>query len=363
VTLAGSGTDLPLAIELREAAEPAAVAVWADRGLIQVWTADDGTTACRARFLLKRWLTDSVEVRVPGPASGPAPEVFLGDPPLRVSAPPVPDPTGGPDRLVQVRLPAARPGRTVVLEVRYQLAAVRPGDGSPYPAPRPRAAFTGPLRWQIAIPRGTTPLVFGDGLTAEQRWRFRSGMFVPGPATSTDELERWFHSGTEPDGNGSAGPWQGGTGEPIVLRQTGSGPVRVYRIPTVGLIVAASAVVLLIGLVVSRLRGAIAGPLVAVLAGGAAVAAVLFPQPTAQVAAAAEPGLAALVLVLALQAAGRWYYRKRVTYLPGFTRIRPEPPPSPSALSSAQAAHPLNGSTGSGSPSAREPHPAAPSGS
>jgi hypothetical protein len=364
VTLAGSGVDLPLTLESREAAEPTGVAVWADRGLIQVWTADDGTIACRARFLLKRWLSNTIELRLPGPAFGPAaPEVFLDDPPRKVDAVFGPDPAGGPDRLVQVNLPASRPGRTIVLEVRYQLAAGRPGDGSLYPAPRPKAAFTGPVRWQIAILPGTTPLVFGDGLTTEQRWRFRSGMFVPGPATTTDELERWFRSGTEPDGNGGADPWQGGTGDPLVLRQTGHGPARVYRVPTVGLIVAASAVVLLIGLVVSRLRGAIAGPLVAVLAGGAAVGAVLFPQPASQVAAAAEPGLAVLVLVLVLQAAGRWYYRKRVTYLPGFTRTRPEPQLPPSAPSSAQASRPLNGSTGSGSPSAREPHPAAPSGS
>jgi hypothetical protein len=349
VTLAGSGSDLPLILELRDPADPAAVAVWGERGLIQAWTADDGSVTCRARFLLKRWLIDSVELRLPAPVS--ATEIFVDDPPRKVTADTVADPAGGSDRVVTVKLPAAKPGRTVVLEVRYQLAAGRPGDGALYPAPRPRAAFSGPVRWQITVPSGSVPLILGDGLAAEQRWRLRSGMFVPGPAASTEELDRWFRTGTEPEGDGS------GAAESVVVRQSGSGAVRVYHVPMVGLAVGCSVAVLLLGLVVSRLPGSVGGPAVALLAGAAAVGAVLFPQPAGQIAGAAQPGFAALLLVLAVQVAARWHYHRRVTHLPGFTRTRPEPVVVPAAPSSDRAGQ--NGTTGALGPlpSVREPRP------
>ena len=106
------------------------------------------------------------------------------------------------------------------------------------------------------------------------------------------------------------------------------------------LLIGSSLVVFLVGLVVSRLPGSRAGPLVALLAGAAATAAVLFPQPAAQIAGAAQPGLAALVVVLVGLAAGRWYYRHRVTYLPGFSR--------------SWADHPITPSTPSGTPSVRQ---------
>ena len=345
-TLAGSGSDVPLVLELRDAVEPGAVAVWAERGLIQAWTGDDGTVTCRARFLLKRWLSDSIEVQLPGPVYGPAPELFLDDPPRKVNPAAVAETNGGADRVVVLPLPAAKPGRTLVLEVRYQLAAGRPGNGSLYVAPRPKAAFTGPVRWLIAVPAGGTPLAVGDGLAVEQRWRFHHGLFEPGPAASADDLDRWFRSGTEPGDTDAADDWPAGSGEPVVLRQTGTGSVRVYRVPTLGLVVGASVAVLLIGLVVSRIRGSIAGPVVALLGGAAAVAAVLFPQPAGQVAGAAEPGVLALALVLVAQVVARRYYRRRVTYLPGFTRTRPGPEeaPMPAMPSSGQAAR--NGSTG-----------------
>ncbi|MDB5306388.1 MAG: hypothetical protein JWO38_590 [Gemmataceae bacterium] len=354
LTLAGSGGEAPLVLEIRDAAETGAAPVWVERGLVQALAGDEGTTY-RARFLLKRWLTDSVEVRLPGALAGTTPEVFLDDPPRKVTV--SPGPAGGPDRVIRVPLPEARPGRTIVLEIRYLLPA-GPGDEAEYTPPRPKAAFAGPVRWRVTGPAGSVPLVVGEG-RAEQRWRARSGLLVP-VGGSADDLERWFQTGTEGDDGA-------GNVESAVVRMTGPEAVRVYHVPRVGLVVGCSVAVLLAGLVVVRLPGGVAGPVVAALAGAAAVAAVLYPQPAGQAAGAAGPGLAALVLILVAQTAAQWYYRRRVTYLPGFTRTRAEPvavPPTGGSAPSGAARPSRNGSTG---PAESEvpvaPQPVAPSGS
>jgi hypothetical protein len=122
----------------------------------------------------------------------------------------------------------------------------------------------------------------------------------------------------------------------------------VWQVSRLGLIVVCSVVVLLTGLLISRLAGWLAGPVVALLGGAAAVAGVLFPQPVGQLAAAALPGFASLLAVLATMATVRWVQRRRITYLPGFARGRGEAiPPSGTALPSSGRAQPRpTGSTG-----------------
>jgi hypothetical protein len=353
-TLAGSGPELPLVIEVREA-ETAAAAVWVERAVIQAWAGDDGGTAYRARFLLRRWLAAGIAVRVPGPPAGPEPELLVDG--RRVEAAAVADPTAA-DRTLRVPLPEARAGRTVVLEVRYRLPPRRSGEDPLYlPPVLPDAAFAGPTRWQVTVPAGSVPLVPGGAASAELRWRSRWGMLSPAPAVSADDLDRWFRSGAEPDEAASPGESAAAAGEPVVFRQATPAPVRVYRVPRVTLVAACSLAVLVLGLALARLPGWLAGPAVAFLGGAAAVAAVLVPQPAAAVAGACQPGLAALILVLVVQAAGRAYYRRRLTRLPGFTRTRLEPAlvsangPAPSV----RGRPPARGSTGSHSPA--EPAP------
>ncbi len=336
LTLAASGSELPLTLEIREAGETGAASVWVERGLIQASAADDGI-ACRARFLLRRWLSDAVEVRLPEALGGVIPEVYLGDPPRRANASVA---TIGGERLLRIPLPEAKPGRGIVLDLRYRVPN-RPGEQVLYAAPRPIAAFAGPIRWHITGLAGTVPLVFDGGRT-EQQWRLRSALFVPLP-TASDNLEKWFQSGAGVEtGSGDA--------ESVVLRLTSPDAVSVYHVSRLNLAIGCSVTLLVLGLIASRLPGAVAGPLVAVAAGAAAVAAVIYPQPAAEAAAAAEPGAAALVVILVGYAALRWYYRQRITYLPGFARTRVEEAvPSSTSGGSRSADRPpsVNGSTGS----------------
>jgi hypothetical protein len=98
-------------------------------------------------------------------------------------------------------------------------------------------------------------------------------------------------------------------------------------------VVGCSLAAFFVGLLGTRVRGNAAGLVVAVCGGGLATFAILSPLAASQVAAAVQPGVAALLVVLASQAALRWYHRTRVTYLPGFTRRPIEPEPSATGAS------------------------------
>jgi hypothetical protein len=330
--LAGAGPDLPLTLEIGEAAD-AAFPAWVERGLIQTWAGDEGEAAYRVRFLVRRWLTDAAEVPVPDGVIGPVQVLLDGRP---VEAPPS---TAEGGRVLRVPLPEPGPGRAVVLELRYRLRSGELGEEAGAGVAWPRAGFAGPVRWQAAGPAGTVPLVLGG--RADYRWRVRSGLPVAAPAGNAEAADRWFAG--EPGGDGGAGPTESAT-----VWLVGPEPARVIHLPHLPLVVGCSLAVFLVGLLLSRLPGRAVGPAVAAVGGLVAVAAALDPQPAAQAAGAATPGLAAVGLVLTARAAAGWYHRRRVTYLPGFVRGRPGSAAEvPAAVPSSARGRPSpNGSTG-----------------
>lgn len=328
-TLAGSGPDLPLSLELTPAAGGAAA--WVERGLIQTQVGDDGTAAYRVRFLVRRWLADAVEVRTPDGLAGPV-EVLLDGQRADLIEPrhearstnQEPDGSVPGSNFVlrasdfpplRVPLPEGRPGRGVVVELRYRVAAGDGGEDAAAAVAWPRAAYAGPVRWQVFGPPGTVPLVAGG--RSDYRWRLGGGVLAPHPAGGDGAAaDRWFDG--DPAADAGTGPVEGAT-----VWLAGPEGARVMHAPWAGLVAVGAVAVGLIGLAVTRLPGRLVGPVVAVAGGACAVVAALHPQPAAQLAAAAEPGLAGLGLVLGGRAAVRWYYRRRVTHLPGFARGRP----------------------------------------
>ncbi|MFO0803358.1 MAG: hypothetical protein U0791_09590 [Gemmataceae bacterium] len=330
LTLAASGTELPLTLDIRDSANDGTAAIAIERGLLQATHGGDGSSF-RARFLLRRWSADSLDVKLPPALDGTIPEAYLDDPPKRI---PAAIRTENGERLLRIPLPESRSGRILAVEIRYSLPSRAMGDTANYPAPVPRATFTGPVRWQITGPAGSVPLLLG-GERSEQRWQPRFGLIVPSPA-ATEDLERWFLTGTA-DGSAS------GAAESAVLRMPAPVAVSFVHLPRTAFLIGCSVAVLFIGLVLSRFPGWLAGPALSVIAGAVAISATLYPQPATQFAAAAEPGFAALILVLIFQTAARWYYRQRVTYLPGFARTGPTPTASGSRPSER---NPNNASTG-----------------
>lgn len=340
LTLAGTADEQPLVLDVREVPDPAAVAVWVDRGLIQAWAGEDGVSQVRARFFLKRWLAGSALVHVPGTQ---APTILLDG--KKVDQPA--EPAG--DRVFRVPLPEAKPGRTATLDIRYQLPTGRRSisDAIYVPPVLLATAYTGPVRWQVTVPPGFLPVVTGSAGQIEQRWRWRLGMIAPAAAVTDEELDRWFRAGGPAEGEADEG-WEVGDGEPVILRTAGVESVRVGRVPHLGFVVACTLTALVLGLVLMRLPVAAAGVLVVVLAAVVAVATVLFPQPVGITIAAAEPGLVAFLVVFGFQTAIRWRHRRRVSRLPGFSRARVESavvPPASAGVSSTRSRPSQNGSS------------------
>lgn len=343
LTLAGSGTGLPLAFDMGEPGDGSVPQVWVDRAYYQAWVGDD-RVAVRARFLLRRWSTGSADVTLP---AGVVPEVTLDGrkvTDLGVGG----DPQVG-FRTVRIPLSEPRPGRSsVVLEVRYQLPAVR-GTWAAVPLVPPTLAAASsrtPARWHVTVPPDVTPLAFADGWQTEARWAVRGGLATPVPLASAADLEQWFAAGGETDPESDWTP-AATDADALTGRQPTPATVDVYRVPRSGWIAGCSVVTVLLGVGLTRVRVGLVGPAVAAVGAGAAVAAAIWPQPAAQVVTGCQPGLWAVGLLLGGQVGLRWYHRRRVTHLPGFTRARREPVTTGTGVSPVPDG--IGSATGSGS--------------
>ena len=310
LTLASAG-DVPLVLEIREAADSGAAAVWVERGFIQTSPGDDGISY-RARFLLRPLALGFRGSADAGSGSEcDAREVYLDEPPRCVNA--VMSSSNG-ERVLRIPLPESKPGRSMVLDIRDRMPAGT-DDENHAAAPQPVAAFAGPLRRFITGPSGTLPLVLSGGRT-EQRWRPRLRHVRSGAGFQHDDLEKWFQSG-------SANDSESGSVDAAVVRSTSPETVRIYHVSQLKLVIGCSVgILLLMGLLVSRLPAGAVGPVVALAAGTLAVLAVFYPQLAAQLSAAAEPGLAVLLLVLVWPVRGPLaLIAERVTFLPRFLSI------------------------------------------
>lgn len=342
LTLAASGEE-PLVLETRTVGEAGAVTAWADRGFVQSIVADDAVSY-RARFLLRRWLSPTVEFRLPSPLAGPNPE-FLRDG-QRVEA--VSVSSTGDDRAFRIPLPPPQPGVGTVVEVRYQLPATRGrfGQSSLQPPTLPAVAFTGPVRWHVAMPHGSTPLLAG-GAVAEFRWRPNSLGVAPVAGSSADSLNRWFATGDDSESEG--------TPDSLTASQPNPAAITAYRAPQTAAVIVCSVSIFVVVLLLSQLPGSLFGFGLALVGGGLGVAAALYPHPAAQAAGACQVGLAASLVVVCILGAARWVYRRRVLRMPGFSRTLPEPS-APAVIFPSSS---RNRPSGAGAPG---PAPVAPAG-
>jgi hypothetical protein len=314
-TLAAGGEE-SLALTLSGPAEVGGGTL-IDRGLVLAALAADGTAAVRAMYAVRRWPGGGVELDLP---AGTLQDVLVDG----KRAEPVR--TG--ERLI-VAVPEAKPGATVVLDVRCQGVAAADGGGRVISPPAVRgASYRGPVRWHVACPGERIPIVFDAGWDTEHRWSWRGYGFGPGPTDSPAELEQWLRGGGESAGD--APP----AGEGVAVRRAAADPLRVTLAPRWAWLMVATAVGLLAVAGIGQLRPAVVGPAVAVLAVVLAAGAVFLPQPTAQAVAAAQPGLTLGVMVLAVQHGWRWYRNWQAERRSTFTRTRPATDPSTPATRS-----------------------------
>ncbi len=364
LTLAGSGATLPLAVELADDAGPI-LGVTADRALVQTWLASDGTSVVRGRFQLRRWSGGGVDLEVP---AGVAPEVYADG--RRIDAAtltPLAAAEAPEFKRLRVPLPEAKPGKMTLLDVRFPAARDRALRGAvAFPTPRlPDAAYRSPARQQWFLPADLVPLLPGPDAAAEQRWTLHGGLLAPTGAVSAADAEAWIAGGADADAEVAEANFAGvgnATTDALSARQARLVTVTVVLVPRVAWFAGCSLAAAVVGIVGYRMRPLALGLSLTALGVAAAFGAVLRPQVASQVVHGVQPGVAMVLLGYAAVAAVEWYYRRRVTHLPGFTRnpaalsttsiaLEVADRPSPSGTGSRNAAlraNPLSLDSGSG---------------
>jgi hypothetical protein len=317
LSLAATGTGIPLTLSRLDAANLALTRALLERGLAQAALADAGLEIYRVRYALRPTSAMPLEFDLPAALASLNLQVWVDGKRL-TGLQPLAEP-GEVGRTVIVPIDPER-DRLSIVEFRYQLAGPALGRIT-FALPKPRhVAVTGPVRWQIGLPAGLVPLSFSQQLIWEDRLRWRRLPELTG-AHSSVELERWFVQGLQPGSEP--------TGEPMVSDCMLSGRTlslddvtlvlvsRVAWLPAITLASVVLGVLLTIGL---RRRPLLTVSLATPMMVAGGVVGVAWPQPMRQVLVAALPGLVLLGLMGLLLLLPTWRQRRR-RKLPGFARV------------------------------------------
>jgi hypothetical protein len=323
LSLFGSGTGLPLRLRIDATnygpgTRPIIERVWG-----QVVDDEDGGQAYRVRYRLGHMTADALEFELPAPPESIRFASSLNQKRLAMSprdALNQDQPAEFAETRVRLRVDAIAGTVPQVLELTYVLPPNRPGNGSRWiwelRPPTIHGADVGPTRWQIA--RAGSDVLFAlDGFDVGERWQWQRGLFVAGPSWGTEPLARWFGV-AERSSADAVGD------DAVVGRQTAPGMVRFLAIPRAMASLVTSLFVIAMGLAAVRWGGPRTGTIVAAgFVATVAAAAVVWPRLATHLFAASQPGVAVFVAVLAVRWALHQRYRRRVLFLPGFTRAQP----------------------------------------
>jgi hypothetical protein len=315
-----------LRLELMDVAGIRSPAILIDRALIQVEITPENFQHYRARFLVTRINARRLDIHLPDPAVGTIPQVFLGGKQFPLQS--------AEGDAIRLSLEPDLFPKPVVCEVRYQIASGgRNGNGilrtTLHPPELEQAVFLGPVRWEVVYPPGWLSFYQGGGLISEQRWVWQGGLFTPQPARSKAELDRWLTAAAASSVGPAAGKTVSETSaldvEPsLVCQQVSLQPLFFLHVPRQMWLLACSLVFLAVGLavIVSPIPRVLLWLLVAVLCLGGVGVGVYWPGLMTAVLYGCEPGVVVFAFILAIQWMLQQRYRRRVVFLPGFTRAK-----------------------------------------
>ena len=323
LVLRSQGVNLPLLLTLREppAMSKTMLDFSVDRMLIQGQEVDGGQNY-RARLHLVKWLNPSLDFELPAGATKAEAKINGIRSEIGKGAADV-------GQALRIALPAWRERQHLLIEIEYHLPEGRhEGIGgwiTHWHPPRFRGRLAiGSIRWQVALHTRATPLSLGDAVF-EERWTMHNGFAQPLTAYETRDLERWITNGQEPDGNSPLLNWELADAN-VTARQAGLAPVSILVIPRTIWLCSVSLIVLAVGMLWSRLTVIIAGISFILLIGVIVIIDFLWPQPTGQILAASQPGIAILLIILGFQRYMQWRYRRRLARMPNFSRLHGESP-------------------------------------
>jgi hypothetical protein len=312
-----------LTLDLWETAETASVIV--ERSVIRVSPMDDGSWMVRARWLLKRWSTGSLDVAIPTAAS---PSVWVGkdrvDPiPLGKKSEPLSH--------YRVSLPEPKGNRgSLLVEVQYpQLTRPRLATVTLTPPEILNATTLIPTIWGVALPVDQISLVW-RGILLDYRWPWYRDRFFPAARLTSLDLEQWLSSGTltsESD--------RGLSDLTIVGRQSSPTSIEFTCLPRIPFLILSSILIMCLAWLVLSRRGRVWCVIWCLATGLVTLTAILLvPQPTLAILTAATPGLIAGVFGYWTATLRQWLAQRRTRYLGSFQR---EPSRFSRSLSTASA--------------------------
>jgi hypothetical protein len=324
LVLQGTGVSLPLTLQLSEWTGLSRPPLVVDRVLAQVLLAEGGAATYRVRFLVKRVNAPFLEMELPGSPQSIGLEALLNG--GRLEALPVvndvqPVTVGG----IVVRVPLPQSANQL-LELRYQLPAPvggsRPWNAIFAPPLLRGSAWLGSARWQIMTPDDNVLLTDERSLHAESDWSFRRGIPEARPAYSAAQLENWLRTGSEPDANSDD---RSSPGQSIEFRAASLTGFRLWRIPRLVWLLVSSISILLVGLGLTLLWRApsLFWPAFALVLIGMGAWALLATESAITFLAASFPGLLVLGVAISVLWWLRRQYRRKVVFLPGFSRADP----------------------------------------
>jgi hypothetical protein len=324
-------------VSLRVEASPARAGIppiLLDRALFQVRVNENGIQNYRLRFLVRQISGSHLDLAVPAQPAGIGLEILLDG--VKVNWEAIDNAHGSASAdpfVVRLSLPRQMPARPAVLEVVYQLLPGQGGLGislqsvlQPVTIP---GLLTGlPVRWQVELPpdRVVLPL---DG-DASWRWGRRGWLLAPRPSVNNADLERWFAG--EGEARTTLSEDEGAMTVSHVCWRTSLTPLTLVHVPQQGWLLICSPLVLIIGLALGQAafrasnpegkRGWLLWVLLTLPVLALAGVGLIWPGLLTVMVYGAQPGLAVLLVVLAVQWVLHERYRRRVVFLPGFRRVK-----------------------------------------
>lgn len=293
-----------------------------ERALYQVRLMEGGLQKHQARFRLRTDGQSPIHLELPASPAALRLQVFFNDKPAPAWQP---DP-GGKRNIIHLPPLESRPGMAQVLMIQCQMTSTRENRvGSFQTTIQPVRVINNeapyPVRWQIDLPEGQSPITWTGSEQDSWSWTFRGVLLAPVPRQNAEDLERWFVGDMETGVEEQAGL------PSIVSARARLHPMTITHVPQQGWLMVCSLGILMVGLALyflplGRSEGASRNryfwPMVTLLGLIAAGASVVYPRLFASIAQGAQPGV--VVLMVTLFAHWLWIGRRqrRVMMMPGF---------------------------------------------
>jgi hypothetical protein len=313
----------PLLLHLVTANVPHPANVIVERALIQVRLGDLlAPTQYHARFLLDRVSSRYFDVELPAAAALSSLVVTLSH--QRVSFQRIDTNPDAPDSHVLIRIPIEPDlyQEPVMFDMRYQLSPQSAGREWSWrqlvlqPPVLRNQVLLDRARWQIELPLDWITLL-PYGATVEHGWGWSGALWAPLVGVSNRKLEQWISNKQTDQANGGATAG-------LIYAQSNLSPLGLVLVSQRQWLLGCSLLVLAVGfvLVLAPLPPAYFWLAITVTAISVATATVLWPTIIPLAVYGAEPGVVVLLFVLLLHWLLYQRYRRRVVFMPGFTRVK-----------------------------------------